>query len=251
MEGREQDLVGRTVAQEARNWPATSFLARLPDQARDALLSFGDVRRFARGERIAREGDPGSEVFFLLSACAKVTARTDDGQEALLAIRVSGDIIGELAVIDGEPRSATVTACRIDPSVAVAVGRDAFADFLKKSPEASAALAEAVGRRLRWSNRRRIEFSGCSVKVRTARVIVELASTYGKQLPYNGVSIGTNLSQGELATLIGAAVPSVQRALRELRTAGLVGTGYRMLVALDLPGLRAMAGLPAAITASF
>jgi CRP/FNR family transcriptional regulator, cyclic AMP receptor protein len=251
MEEQERGLVRTAVAREGRDWPSTSFLARLTGPTRQELLDLGDVRQFARGERITREGEPGSEAFLLLSACAKVTAQIDEEQEALLAIRVGGDIVGELALMDGEPRSATVTACRIEPSLAVAVGRDAFTDFLQRSPQASSALAAEVSRRLRWSDRRRVEFSGCSVKVRTARVIVELTSAYGKQLPYNGVSLGTNLSQGELATLIGAAEPSIQKALRELRDAGLIDTGYRMLVVLDLPGLRAMAGLPAAATASF
>jgi CRP-like cAMP-binding protein len=251
MQEQDRDFVRRLISREARAWPPTSFLAKLSDAARLALLERGEVRSFARGESIVREGEPGTEVFLLLSACAKTTARNDNGTEALLSIRVGGDVIGELAVMDGEPRSATVTACRIEPCVAVAVGRGEFLNFLMASPEASALLTEVVSRRLRWANRRRIDFSGCSVKVRTARVIVELASAYGQQLPYNGRSIGTNLSQGEFATLVGAAIPSVQKALRELRVAGLIDTGYRTVAALDLPGLRAIAKLSPQQTASF
>jgi len=193
---------------------------------------------------VFHEGELGTAVYLLLSGCVKVTARSGNGTDSLLAIRVGGDVIGELAVMDGDPRSATVTACRIEPTVAVAVDRAAFLGFLGGHPAVATLLTEVVGRRLRWANRRRVEFGSFDVKVRTARVIAELAAAYGQRLPINGVTIGTNLSQGELATLVGAAVPSVQKALRELRTAGLIGTGYRMMVALDLPGLRALSGLP-------
>jgi CRP-like cAMP-binding protein len=164
---------------------------------------------------------------------------------------MSGDIIGELALVDGEPRSATVTACQIEPSSAVVVDQAVFRRFLDDYPSAAVLLARAIGKKLRWANRRRVEFGACSVKVRAARVIVELAAAYGRQLPYNGTTIGTALSQGEFASLVGAAPQTIQRALRELRDAGLIDTGYRALVAMDLPGLRAVAGLPCEENPSF
>ncbi|MGO4756833.1 cyclic nucleotide-binding domain-containing protein, partial [Streptomyces sp. 2MCAF27] len=75
------------------------------------MLELGALRRFSPEEILIREGDRSHYVVLLHSGFAKVTARLDNGSEALLAIRASGDIVGEMAALDDAPRSATVTAC--------------------------------------------------------------------------------------------------------------------------------------------
>ncbi|MEH1013342.1 helix-turn-helix domain-containing protein [Micromonospora sp. CPCC 206060] len=94
-----------------------------------------------------------------------------------------------------------------------------------------------VSDRHRWSNRRRIDFSSYSVRVRVARIIADLARTHGRRTP-DGVVIDAHLTQPELATICGAADTTVQKALREMRTDGLVETDYRKITVRDLAGLR-------------
>lgn len=187
-----------------------------------------------------REGDRSTHVVLLRSGFVKVTACLDNGHEALLAIRVGGDIVGEMAAIDDAPRSATVTAC--GEVVASIVRESDLRLFLSTHPDAAVAIAGIVAQRLRWANRRRVEFGGYSVKVRLARVLAELATAYGHRVP-RGLVIGVDLTQPEMAALTGSAEVTVHKALAELRRDGLVTTGYRRTTVLDLARLRRTAGM--------
>lgn len=181
-------------------------------------------------------------MVLLRSGITKVTAALENGHESLLAIRVGGDVVGELAAMDDAPRSATVTAC--GPIAAGVVHRSELRQFLRDHPEAAMLVAGIVAQKLRWANRRRIEFGGYPVKVRLARVLAELAGEHGIPEP-RGVVIGVTLTQPELAALAGSAEVTIHKALRELREDRLLTTGYRRTTVLDLARLRTLAHLPA------
>ncbi|WP_326611250.1 Crp/Fnr family transcriptional regulator [Streptomyces scopuliridis] len=211
---------------------------------RTELLRLGTRCRYLSEEILIREGDRSSHVVLLRSGFAKVTAQLDNGHEALLAIRVSGDVVGEMAAMDEAPRSATVTAC--GEVVASVVRESDLRLFLRDHPEAALAIARIVSQRLRWANRRRVEFGGYPVKVRLARVLAELALSYGHPVP-RGLVIGVDLTQPELAALTGSAEVTIHKALRELREEGLITTGYRRTTVLDLRRLREIARLAEAL----
>jgi len=234
-------LTLQSEAPGREEWPARSFLGGLPEPVRAKLLGIGTRCRYLPGEILMREGDRSNHVVLLRTGSVKVTACLDNGHEALLAIRVGGDIVGEMAAMDeGAPRSATVTACG---EVAASIVRESdLRFFLESHPEASRALNRIVVQRLRWSNRRRVEFGGYSVKVRLARVLAELADSYGHPVP-RGTVIGVNLTQPELAALTGSAEVTIHKALAELRREGLITTGYRRTTVLDMTGLRETARL--------
>lgn len=223
-------------------WPARSFLGSLPEPVRTGLLRLGTRCRYIREEVLICEGDRSNHVVLLRSGFVKVTARLDNGHEALLAIRVGGDVVGEMAAMDDAPRSATVTACG---EIAASIVREAdLRHFLGVHPEAALALAGIVAQRLRWANRRRAEFGGYPVKVRLARVLADLAASYGLRVP-RGLVIGVDLTQPELAALTGSAEVTIHKALAELRKDGLITTGYRRTTVLDLVRLREIARLGA------
>ncbi|KUL26389.1 transcriptional regulator [Streptomyces regalis] len=222
-------------------WPARSLLGVLSPPARWDLLGLGTEVRFDVGAVLLREGMNDRHVFLLLSGFAKVTATVENGEASLLAVRAAGDTVGEMAAMDGAPRSATVTAC--GPVTARVVQAGVLRELLLRRPEVSMALTGIVANRLRWANRRRLDFRGYPAKVRLARLLVELAAVYGSSRA-GGVVIGCRLTQPELATLIGAAVTTIQKVLRELRAEGLLETGYRSTVIRDLPRLRRLADLP-------
>ncbi|GAA2383283.1 Crp/Fnr family transcriptional regulator [Catellatospora methionotrophica] len=221
-------------------WPAGTLLGRLDDTSRKALLTAGVRRDIGVGAPILREGACESHVVLLVDAVTKVTVGMADGRQALLAIRVSGDLVGEMSALNDNPRSATVTACR-SSSVRVISRRD-FRAFLREYADASVEIAGIVADKLRWANRRRTDFAAYPVKVRLARVLADLADNYGRREP-RGVVIEVSLTQPELATLCGAADISLQKALRELRFQQLVDTGYRKVVIRDLPALRTLGEL--------
>jgi CRP/FNR family cyclic AMP-dependent transcriptional regulator len=221
-------------------WLPGTLLGRLDSQTRDALLALG-VRRSVEAHRaILREGTSESHVVLLYTAITKVTAAMSNGHQALLAIRVSGDILGEISALNGTPRSATVTTCR--PSTIRIIHCNEFRAFLRSHPDAAIEIAGIVADRLRWANQRRVDFASYPVKVRLARVLWEIASTYGRRGP-SGITVNIELTQRELATLCGAADVSLQKALRELRQAEIINTGYRQFVILDSVALRSAADL--------
>jgi CRP-like cAMP-binding protein len=116
-----------------------------------------------------------------------------------------------------------------------------FHRFLVQYPDAAVAVVRSVGGKLRWATQRRIDFSGLEVRLRLARVLVELASAYGLETA-GGVEIAVALAQPELAALVGAAEPTVHKALADFRRRRIIVTGYRCIRVVDLPALRVIAG---------
>jgi CRP/FNR family transcriptional regulator, cyclic AMP receptor protein len=215
--------------------PRGSFLSGLPAPARTAMLTLGTTRDYAPGTVLLREGERGAHVLVLVKGLVKVTATSPEGHLSLLAIRTAGDLVGELASMDDEPRIATVTAA--GPVRARVVGQAEFWRYLTRHPDVALAVSGSVGAKLRWATRRRIDFASHEVHVRLARVLIELATTYGTDQG----EIGVPLSQPELAALVGAAEPTVHRALAHLRKENIVATGYRRVVVRDHLRLKAIA----------
>lgn len=221
-------------SEDRRPWPHGTLLHRLQPGARHELLRLGIRRQALVGEILISEGIRESYVVLLEDGLTKVSAGLPDGRTALLAIRVGGDIVGEMSALNDRPRSATVTTCRT--TTYSVIGRDRFRSFLVRHSEAALDLAAMVADRLRWSNQRRVDVTAYPVRVRVARVVVALARCHGRQCP-DGVVVDVRLTQQELATICGAAETSIQKVLRELRERGLVETDYRRIVIRDLGGL--------------
>lgn len=219
-------------------WPPNSLLFGLPDSTVAGLLELGTLREYESGQVLLHQGDQSTHVLLLVRGCVKVTATTPEGYLALLAIRVDGEIIGELASLDEQSRSATVTAAgRVRTRV---VSRTAFHDFLATHPDAAVAVGRSVGMKLRWSTRRRVDFGGFVAHIRLARVLAELAVNYGHSTS-EGITLGVSLTQPELAALVGAAEPTVHKALAELRRRDVIITRYRRTVVRDIAKLQMIA----------
>jgi CRP/FNR family transcriptional regulator, cyclic AMP receptor protein len=225
-------------------WPRGTFLAMLAEQARRRLISLGVIRSFPANHVLVHQGEPGSSVWLLLDALVKVAASVENGTQALLAIRVSGDVVGEMAVIDGLTRSANVTTC--GRTVVCQIKGARFLDYLRRDVDASLALSQLAIQRLRWSNQRRLDFAGYETAVCLARVLLTLAARHGRPC-VDGVDIGAPLTQSELGGLVGAKEGTVQKALRELAARGLVQPSHRSVIIIDVAGLTAFADLPQAV----
>jgi CRP/FNR family transcriptional regulator, cyclic AMP receptor protein len=222
---KEQPLASRNG-----QFPQGSFLASLSAKSRAAMLELGTVREFAPMAVLLRQGETTSHAFLLVDGCVKITATTPDGHLALLAIRAAGELIGELACMDGQPRIATVTtAGRVRTRL---LAQPEFLRFLERHPDVALAVSSSVASKLRWATRRRLDFGNCEVSVRLARILVELAATYGISVG-TWIEIGVPLTQPELAALVGAAEPTVHKALTRLRREGIVDTGYRRIFVCD------------------
>jgi CRP-like cAMP-binding protein len=228
----------KTSLMLSAEWTPGSYLDQLSQDTRAALLAISVPRQFGPGHRLMREGDLPAHVELLIDGFVKISSIVDN-TEALLAIRVPGDILGETSVVTGRPRMATVTTCgRVVASV---VGPDDFRRFLSQHPDAAVQMAATMSDRLRWANQRRADYRAYPAEVRLARVLVDLAETCGRPID-EGISICVSLSQLELATMVGVADATAQKALRDLRERRVISTGYRSVLILDLDELRAISG---------
>lgn len=219
-------------------WPEQTFLGMLGARTREELLGLGASREYLPDEVLLLEGDKTTDVMVLIDGWVKVVGLTEDGGQALLSLRVGGDLVGEQAALDGQPRSATVISAGV--TAVRVISQADFLRFLDRTPEAGVAVGRALSAELRWATRRRIDFSGLPVLTRLARILSELGSLYGRPCP-RGIQLQYTLSQPELAAMVGASEPSVHKSLRQLRNEGVVLTGYRQVVIAAPEALNAIA----------
>ncbi len=213
-----------------------TFLERLTEAERESLQAIGQRRRFPRGGVLMFQGEPDDRVMALLSGRVKVTRLESEGKEVMLSIRDPGDLLGELAFIDGEPRVATVTA--LEPVEALVMLGRVLRRHLETTPRVAVVLLEIVTRRFRESTLTRAQFGASDTMGRLASRIVELAERYGEQ-DGEEVAVQSPISQEDLAAWTGSSRAGVADALRSLRELGWIHTERRRLIVRDLEALRA------------
>ena len=211
------------------------FLDALSPAALAVLTSRAVGRRYQRGSAIFHQGDRADRVIVLRAGNVKVSFVTPEGKEVVFAFPARGEVLGELSAIDGEPRSATVTA--VDAVDALVLTAADFRHALESSHELTLALLTNVARRLRHSNRHRVEFGAHDTVGRVALRLLELADRHG-QVAEGGTRITLPLTQEELAGWTGTSREAVAKALRLLRELGWVRTDRRQVTLLDPEALR-------------
>jgi CRP/FNR family transcriptional regulator, cyclic AMP receptor protein len=218
---------------------ADGFWGLLTTAERDSLSALGRESTLPPGTTMCVEGEPATHLFVLLDGWVKVLSVTEDGREMVLALRGHGDIVGEIAGETTGYRTATVQA--IDAVHTLIVGYERFNSFLDSHPGAAHAYRRVMTQR--WSDaammlRIRPVTSGAQ---RLARLLLDLAERHGKRKGEQ-IEIAMPLSQGELASLIGAARATVTRALQDWRGRGFIRTGQRHVTIIDVSALRQIAG---------
>jgi CRP-like cAMP-binding protein len=207
----------------------------LPGGPLDAAFSGGRRQRLRVGTTLFTEGDASNRVVLLLSGLVRVASVSDNGQEMILGFRGKGNVLGELAAIDGEEHMATVTV--VEEGEALVVPAQRFLDALVEDPGLALVLLRSIVGRLRDADRKRAEFVALDVVGRVAQRLVELAEAFGEPAE-GGTRIGLALSQRELAGWVGASREAVNKALGQLGERGLIAAGRKHLVVRDLEGLR-------------
>ncbi len=214
---------------------AKTFLSTLTlDDAAD-LMARAIVRRFERGQALFHEGQLPDRVVLLRSGRVKVTSTTPAGREVVLAFRGPGELVGELAAIDDEPRSATIVA--VEQVEALTLPPGDFLAFLEEHPSACLALVRVLSQRLRDADAKRIEFATLNTLGRVAQRLLELCERFGESGD-GAIRIALPLSQEELAGWTGSSIESVGRALQTMRALHWITTRRREICVLDLDALR-------------
>ncbi|MSQ23088.1 MAG: Crp/Fnr family transcriptional regulator [Chloroflexi bacterium] len=179
---------------------------------------------------VFEKGDPGDALYIIVKGQVKVILPSGDGNEALLATMDDGDFFGELSMIDGEPRSATILASL--PTDTIVLRREGFYEFLRASPDVAIEMLQALSRRLRQSDEFIADAAFLDVPGRLAKKLLELSDRYGKTTPW-GTTLGLQVTQRELAAMIGATRESVNKHLQAFRVQGFLRSEGRRLVITD------------------
>lgn len=216
-----------------------SLLSYLAPPDRDFLLGRAVVRTLPAGTALMHEGDPTDHVLVLLSGWVRVYTNARDGQVVLFALRGPGDVIGDLAALQGWRRTVTVDTLR--ETRFAQFSHDGFLACLRDRPAVAIALLKQFAVRLRDAEAARVNFATMDVAQRVAALLVRLADMHGRPTP-EGVVVGMPLTQQDIANSIGGSRRAVARALQTFRDRGMLVTGRRMFVVSALDVLRRLAG---------
>jgi CRP/FNR family cyclic AMP-dependent transcriptional regulator len=214
----------------------SSILFRELDEADVVeLTERASLRRYAAGEAIFHLGDPGESLMGIVSGTVRIARITAEGDELVLADFDTGDVFGEIALLDGRGRSATATA--ITNCTLVCLSRPDFLAFLRSRPEVAASIIRLLCGKLRAADDRSSDFVFLSLGGRLAKAILARAVPSPAH-PGGRVS----LSQSELATMIGATRSNVNRQLKAWERSGIVSMTRGWIVVLDRAAVAAETG---------
>jgi CRP/FNR family cyclic AMP-dependent transcriptional regulator len=188
-------------------------------------------RRFARGQTILNQEEPGTTAFFILSGAADVLLESDDGRQFIIARLGPGDHFGEMALLDGEPRSATVVATA--ETELLALQREEFLQELEAHPTLMREMLVALSRRLRQADSQVAALAFGDTSARLARLLVENARPSPGGLAVQAV-------QEELAAMAGTTRQTVGRIFGEWRRSGYIRTGRNSTVVLRPDALQSI-----------
>ena len=188
----------------------------------------------ARGRTLFNEGDPGDRLYVVTEGKIKLGRTAADGRENLLAILGPGEMFGELSLFDPGPRTATATAVT-DTSV-LGLGHDELEPWLTGRPEVAAQLLGALAQRLRRTNEAMADLVFSDVPGRVAKALLDLARRFGVQSE-DGLHVTHDLTQEELAQLVGASRETVNKALADFASRGFLRLEARAVVILDIERL--------------
>lgn len=225
-------LVSRPVVDSLRSIP---FFAGLDGAALERVASGMRARRFKRAEVIFHLGDPGDALFIIVSGEVKISLPSEGGEEAILVRLQPGDVFGELALLDGAPRSATATA--LTPAETVVLPRDRFRELIATEPAVRDALLASLAGELRRLTTHVEELHFLDITGRLAATLVRLATEDGTALPDGAVRLQTSLTQGELASMVGSTRQSVNKLLGQFTDDGYVRLERDAIVVIDIEGL--------------
>ena len=192
-------------------------------------------RRYRPGEPVFREGDPGTALYVVETGEVKIVLGGADGKEVVLSLLGPGEFFGDLALLDGEPRSADAVAT--GPTQALVLPREDFLRLLRESPSVAVNVLAALSRRLRRTDRLVHDAAFSDVRTRVTRLLVELAETRGEPVP-GGVAI-PRLTQSDLASMVGATRESINKCLQYYVAQGLIRHERGRLVLTNVERLRA------------
>jgi CRP/FNR family cyclic AMP-dependent transcriptional regulator len=206
--------------------------------ARQWLADHAQRRRFAAGETIFELGSPGHSMMAVVTGTVRITARSARGTEIMLAVLSQGEIVGEIALLDGGERTADATA--LTDCELVVLERRVVLPFLEQHPKACLKLLEVLAQRLRHTDEWITEIALAQIAARLAKVLLGTAISQDRRSGDSRV-LSVTLTQRELGSMIGASRESVNRCLKQWQRDGIVQLKPSSITIVDADAVREVA----------
>ena len=188
-----------------------------------------------RGERLFAEGDAGDKLYIILGGKIKLTKAAPDGRENLLSVHGPGEMFGELSLFDPIPRTSSATA--VTATRLAGLTHEDLRTWLSTRPEVAIHLLQALAQRLRRINDVKADLVFTDVPGRVAKALLDLSDRFGVLTP-DGVQVNHDLTQEELAQLVGASRETVNKALADFAARGWIQLSAKSVLLVDTDRLR-------------
>ncbi len=199
---------------------SSNILSELPEALLSELFEDAVAQKLREGEMLFRAGDAGDGCYRIQSGLLKVVVASQQGEERIISLLGPEAIVGELSMIDGRPRSASVVAIA-DCSLSF-FSRAKFQTCVLSRPELTSYLVRTLARRLREADDALAATTFLSVKGRLARALLNLAEYVGEDNGGGQIRLRLRISQGDLAAMAGVARENVSRTMSEWRKNGII-----------------------------
>ena len=210
------------------------LFAALDDDASAELLQSMEAVHVERGEEVFAEGEPGDRVYVVRTGKIKLVRRWPDGRENLLAVMGPGEMFGELSLFDPGPRTSSARA--VSEADLIALQHDDMMAWLTRRPEVAKHLLQALAQRLRRTNVALADLLFTDVPGRVAKALLALSRRFGRPIA-DGLLVAHDLTQEELAQLVGASRETVNKALADFASRGWLRLEARAVVLHDVERL--------------
>jgi len=207
----------------------------LDDSAIDKLSEISHKKSFKKDEVIFNSGDKGSSLFLLATGAVKISLYDDQGKEMILKILYDGDFFGEMSLLDGDFRSASVMA--IEPSTAFTIEGYQFYKLISSYPELAMKIMISLSRRLRKLDEKAFSLALADSASKVASMLLELMDEKGSKSE-DGILIETNLTRQEMASMVAITRETFTRTLRLFQERGIIIVEGRSIRVKDELALR-------------
>ena len=206
----------------------------LDEAAAVSLRASMDSVKIAKGSILFNEGDEGEQLYVIIDGKLKLGTSSGDGRENLLSILGPGEMFGELSLFDPGPRTSTATA--VTDAKLLSLSHEKVIPWLKQNPEVSLQLLTRLSQRLRRTNEAVGDLVFSDVPGRVAKALIDLGDRFGKTTP-EGLLVNHDLTQEELAQLVGASRETVNKALADFAGRGWLKLDGRSVLIADVDRL--------------
>ncbi|MEA2485308.1 MAG: family transcriptional regulator, cyclic receptor protein [Actinomycetota bacterium] len=224
----------------ATHLAATRLFGELDPAALSSLAERAVERTYKKGQLLVYQGDSGDSLFVIIEGLVKVMVTSEEGEEMVLVTLRPSDTFGELSLVDGGPRSASAEA--VEPTRVLIITRAILLELLGDHPSLTDSLLRSLGSLARRLTEQAADLVFLDIHGRMAKLLLSMADQRGKQTE-SGVVLDLNLTQADLAAMVGGSRQSVNQTLRSFESRGYLEIEGRSITLRKPDELRRRAGL--------